>query len=75
MPIEGTEVRELPEGRESAEEAGYLELKNAEKDGDCSKVNVPGGISRDLGCCDLYQPESEDTESFKCGVCEYVRTK
>ncbi len=76
MPaIEGTEARELPEARKSAKEAGYLELKDAIKDGDCEKVDVPGGVSFELGCCNLFEAESEDTDKFSCGTCEYKREK
>lgn len=59
--------------RESAESAEYMELSGALKDADCEKVEVDGGVSSDLGCCDRYQPESDDTKLFNCGNCEYVR--
>lgn len=58
--------------RISAKSAGYLELQGAQKDADCRKVRVSGGISKQLGCCNLYQPESSSVRQFKCGVCEYV---
>jgi hypothetical protein len=58
--------------RVSAESAVYMELSGARKDGDCEVVAVDGGISRDLGCCNLFQPESKDTQAFSCGTCEYV---
>jgi hypothetical protein len=51
--------------------AGYLELDGARKDGDCSTVEVSGGISRDGGCCNNWTPES-DAKNFSCGTCEFV---
>lgn len=63
------------DGRESAESAEYMELEGAVKDAECRKVEVEGGVSRELGCCDRYQPESKDTSKFKCGVCEYLEAK
>jgi len=59
--------------RESAESAEYMELNGALKDADCEKVEVDGGVSSDLGCCDRFQPEADDTKSFNCGNCEYRR--
>lgn len=56
----------------SAEQAGYMELSGAQKDGDCQKVQVEGGVSRELGCCNEFQPQSEQTQHFDCGDCEYV---
>jgi len=58
-------------GRLSAAQAGYMELQGAKKDADCRKVDVKGGISMDLGCCNEFQPESKATCCFKCGDCEY----
>ena len=60
--------------RLTADDAGYMELAGAVKDADCRKVDVPGGISSDLGCCDEFQPEAKTTKRFRCGDCEY-RTK
>ena len=71
--IEGTKAMGLPAVRKSAEEAGYMELRGAGKDGDCSEVKVPGGISREKGCCNEFEPQSDDTEVFSCGTCEYKR--
>ena len=73
--IEGTSTKSLPEARKSAKEAGYLELKNATKTGDCSEVNVPGGVSFNLACCNEFQAESDDTDRFSCGTCRYKREK
>ena len=52
--------------------AGYMELTGASKDGGCRKVEVAGGVSRELGCCNLFHPEAKDTTRFSCGTCEYV---
>jgi hypothetical protein len=51
--------------------AGYVELPGATKDGDCEAVEVAGGISRKLGCCNLFDPENA-AQLFNCGSCEYV---
>lgn len=53
--------------------AGYTELAGAKKDGDCHKVRVAGGISKELGCCNYFQAESKQTQVFSCGTCEYER--
>lgn len=57
--------------RVSPESAGYMELKDAQKDGDCEMVEVDGGISKQLGCCDLFTPENEDVQQFRCGKCKF----
>lgn len=59
----------------SAESAGYMELANAKKDAGCSKVDVEGGVSRNLGCCNLYERQKPTTDRFNCGHCEYVQIK
>ena len=56
--------------RISAEKAEYMELDGAEKDADCEKVDVEGGVSSDLGCCDKFDPK-KGAQQFKCGECEY----
>jgi hypothetical protein len=61
-------------GRLSAGQAGYMELVGAVKDGDCRKVEVKGGISQELGCCNEFQPEAKSTKKFSCGTCEYLKT-
>jgi hypothetical protein len=53
------------------EQAGYMELAGAQKDGDCSKVTVDGGVSLDLGCCNYFEPQDESVDRFCCGECEY----
>lgn len=54
--------------------AGYMELSGAGKDGQCVKVEVAGGISRPLGCCNEFKPKNDQVQSFRCGTCEYVRS-
>jgi hypothetical protein len=48
-----------------------MELQGATKDGDCSKVDVEGGVSLDRGCCNEFEPEDEQTDTFSCGNCKY----
>jgi hypothetical protein len=52
-------------------QAGYMELQGAVKDGDCSKVDVQGGVSLDRGCCNEFEPQDETTDTFDCGNCKY----
>lgn len=61
-----------PKGRMTASAAGYMELSGAKKDADCVKVYVKGGVSKDLGCCNEFQPESKAVQEFRCGKCEYL---
>lgn len=61
--------------RVSAKQAGYMELPGALKNADCKKVNVKGGISLSLGCCNLFEPEADYVRQFKCGTCEYKTPK
>jgi hypothetical protein len=56
-------------------QAGYMELHGARKDADCRKVEVAGGVSKRLGCCDEFHPESDKTQHFCCGDCEYVQRR
>ena len=58
--------------RISEREAGYLELRGAQKDAQCEIVDVPGGVSKDLGCCNLFKVENQDTQIFSCGTCFYL---
>lgn len=55
----------------SGAQAGYMELKGAQKTGGCKIVAVPGGVSLELGCCNKFEPESSETCRFSCGTCEY----
>jgi hypothetical protein len=64
-----------PEARLSAEAAGYMELAGAKKNADCHKVAVAGGVSRELGCCNKFEPEDADVQRFHCGECAYVKSK
>ena len=57
--------------RVSAEAAGYMEFEGAVKDADCKIVKVTGGVSSDLGCCNLFGKTS--VKKFSCGTCEYVK--
>jgi hypothetical protein len=57
--------------RVTAEAAGYMELAGATKDADCEIVQVNGGVSKELGCCNLYKPES-GSKAFRCGTCTEV---
>jgi hypothetical protein len=59
--------------RQSAREAEYMELRGAKKDADCSKVEVKGGVSSELGCCDRFEPRTPSVQRFTCGTCEYVQ--
>lgn len=59
-------------GKMDSESAGYMELDGATKDADCSKVQVEGGVSSDLGCCNEFQPQ-EGAQEFKCGMCTYLQ--
>lgn len=55
----------------SQSEAGYMELPGAQKDGSCEKVDVKGGVSSMLGCCNLFELEFDQPKQFRCGTCEY----
>ena len=58
--------------RLTAKAAGYMELEGARKTAECRLVSVPGGVSKQLGCCNKFEPESKAVKSFRCGNCEYV---
>ena len=62
----------MNEKRISEQAAGYVELKGARKDGDCEIVEARGGVSKDLGCCNLFKEENRDTQIFSCGTCFYL---
>lgn len=72
MPPSGMDSQEIPGGKETGEQAGYMELDGAQKDADCSKVQVDGGVSSDLGCCNEFEPMQGATE-FKCGTCTMLQ--
>lgn len=73
MALEEALERYKKSGRLSAAQAGYMELTGAVKDADCRKVEVKGGISKELGCCNEFQPEKKSTKRFRCGDCEYLK--
>lgn len=56
------------DSRTDAEKAGYVELEGAQKDSDCSVVNVPGGVSSKAGCCNLWDG-APGAQAFSCGTC------
>lgn len=72
LSLKNDDGSDFNRGRISGAEAGYMELSGAQKDADCRKVLVDGGVSRELGCCNEFQPQSEQTQHFDCGDCEYV---
>jgi len=61
--------------RANEHSAGYMELSGATKNAECEIVEVNGGVSSKLGCCDLFWPENEQTKVFSCGTCEFVEVK
>jgi hypothetical protein len=60
--------------KKSGAQAGYMELRGAVKDGDCKEVSVPGGVSKQRGCCNEYKPKTASTDEFKCGECHHLMT-
>ena len=58
--------------RISAAAAGYMELQGAQKDADCKEVEVKGGVSTRLGCCNEFKPQDASVQQFRCGMCKYV---
>lgn len=58
--------------RVSAASVDYTELPGAKKDADCSHVEVKGGVSTQLGCCNDFEYEKGRPKHFRCGTCEYV---
>lgn len=57
--------------KSSAQSAGYMELPGAVKDGDCKIVAVDGGISKKLGCCNLFKLKNGKPKEFRCGTCKF----
>jgi hypothetical protein len=74
MEVVGHEIPKESK-RITPEEAGYMELAGAKKDGDCKKVAVPGGVSFQLGCCNEFEAFDESVQKFSCGTCEYRKSK
>lgn len=56
------------DGKISKSAAGYMELDGAVEDARCHIVS--GGISLDLGCCNLFNPEDK-VKRFSCGTCTF----
>jgi len=56
----------------SAASVDYTELPGAQKDADCSHVEVKGGVSNQLGCCNDFEYVPGKPKEFRCGTCEYV---
>lgn len=65
---------QVPEGtvKLDADYSGYMELEGAKKDSECRVVYVEGGISKSLGCCNLYHPVA-GAKRFNCGACKYEK--
>lgn len=59
------------QGKMDEQSAGYMELDGAQKDADCQIVDVQGGVSQQLGCCNEFQPQ-DGAQEFRCGTCMYV---
>ena len=72
IEVSGSKIKD---DRVSEKQAGYMELAGAEKDADCEKVKVPGGVSAKLGCCNYFEPESKSVTEFRCGTCSYVEAE
>lgn len=62
----------MPEQKVSAASVDYMELPGAVKDRDCTKVEVKGGVSSQLGCCNDFEFVKGQPKQFRCGTCEYV---
>ena len=58
-----------------AHTAGYMELVGPDKDADCRKVEVKGGVASNRGCCNHFEPKTPQVESFHCGECEFRKGK
>ena len=61
--------------RITAARAEYMELYGARKDADCKLVDVDGGVSKQLGCCDRFEHEDGQPQQFRCGTCKYLKEK
>ena len=58
-------------GKISEQAAGYMELAGAKKDAGCQIVDVKGGVSSELGCCNLFFPKAKKVQRFHCEDCKY----
>ena len=74
MANQPNDEMEILEGdvRVAGDKVGYMELSGAVKDGDCHKVAVEGGVSSQLGCCNIFDPLKRANQ-FRCGTCEYFK--
>lgn len=68
---ERADARSKGSAKVTAVEAGYMELDGAKKDAGCEVVSVVGGVSSDLGCCNLFRP-GQGVKKFTCGTCKHV---
>src|SRR5438128_9976417 len=68
VPLKSREKKQVE--KVSAQASGYMELEGAKKDGDCAIVEVKNGISKELGCCNLFDPK-RGVKLFSCGTCTY----
>lgn len=59
----------------TAEEAGYMELPGAVKDAGCEIVDVPGGVSKQLGCCNEFKHSPAAVKQFRCGTCRFLELR
>ena len=50
-----------------------MELEGAQKDGDCHIVRVEEGISKELGCCNLFKRKDISVKQFRCGMCKFEK--
>jgi hypothetical protein len=69
--LDSTKDLNLSKRRMSAKAADYMELDGAEKDADCEKVEVEGGVSSSRGCCNEFSPDP-GAKKFSCGTCTYL---
>ena len=56
----------------TAQSVDYMELPGAKKDAECSHVDVKGGVSGKLGCCNDFEWDHGTGKLFSCATCEYV---
>lgn len=68
----GGQVEDTLRGNKlSAADAGYMEFPGAIKDADCKHVDVAGGVSSELGCCNEFAWDGTEKE-FECGTCTFL---
>jgi hypothetical protein len=59
----------------TAKAVDYMELPGAVKDAGCEIVEVDGGVSRQLGCCNEFKHSPSQPKQFRCGTCKYLEAK